>query len=71
MEESQPSDGEDSENGFQDSLFRQARARLSPFTESAVAEIATSRTASAVKANRPGVGEPGVNGAQQSRAARS
>ena len=64
MEESQPSEGEDNENGFQDSLFSQARARLSPFTENAVAEIATSRAASAVKANRPGVGETGVNGAQ-------
>ena len=64
MEESQPSEGEDNENGFQDSLFSQARARLSPFTESAVAEVDTSRAASAVKARSPGARETGVNGAQ-------
>ena len=64
MEESQPSEGEDNENGFQDSLFSQARARLSPFAENAVAEIATSRAESAVGASRLRARETGVNGAQ-------
>ena len=49
MEESQPSEGEDNENGFQDSLFSQARARLSPSIKIAVAAIETPRAASALR----------------------
>ena len=64
MEESQPSVGEDKGKSPQDSPSCQARARLSPFAENAVAEIDTSRAASAVKARSLGASETGVNGAQ-------
>ena len=64
MEGSQPSVGEDNGKSPQDSPSCQARARLSPFTENAVAEIATSRAESAVGASRLRATETGVNGAQ-------